>query len=246
MTTFKDLIAASPETLLKVFHHLGDTCVPGAPPIFRLANMAKSLRLHPEQLTIALGFNRALRELPDVLSVLGFASYDDLARQRNEIFINDVYNKLPFDNVMTIYATVKTDPDLIRVMQYLLHRRLQRIEARIEATVHSVLIERYRREIKAIYADGIAQIEFAEERLDKTESGFRALVKEVDVIVDHKIIPLGDIFFRASVLPEEKRRLIQRGLIPRELIVARIQDSATSPAERGMLEICLEEYAGTA
>jgi hypothetical protein len=241
MTTFREIITAPPAALEKIFTPLVQAAGAKASGAARLDGVARVARMHPEQILVALGFNRGLRADPAVLSVLRIESYEDLAQQRNEIFIRDVYVKLCFENVMTVYTTVKDDPDLIPILQYLLHRRLQHIEERIEATINPVVIDRYRKEIKAIYGEGIAQIEFAEERLDKTESGFRALVNEVNVIVDAKLIPLGDIFFRASVLPEEKRRLIQRGLIPKDLILARKRDPAIPHAEQAMLDRWLQE-----
>ena len=55
-------------------------------------------------------------------------------------------------------------------------------------------------------------------------------------IVESRLIPVGDIFFRASILPEEKRRLIIRGLIPREIVEARLADAKISEQERYVLE----------
>ena len=49
--------------------------------------------------------------------------------------------------------------------------------------------------MRAIYNDGVARIEFAEDRLSKTHSGFRALLNEMVMIVDARLIPVGDIIF---------------------------------------------------
>ena len=122
------------------------------------------------------------------------------------------------------------------MLQHLLERRLQKIEESIEATVNSVVIERYKKEIRAIYSDGVAQIDFAEMRLSKVHSGFRALLNEVALIVESRLIPVGDIFFRESILPEEKRRLMIRGLIPRELVLSRLADERIPVQERAVLE----------
>ena len=125
---------------------------------------------------------------------------------------------------------------LLEVIQHLLTRRLQKIEDRIEATVNSVVIERYKKEMRSIYNDGVAQIDFAEKRLSKTHSGFRALLNEVAMIVESRLIPIGDIFFRESILPEEKRRLMIRGLIPRDLVETRLEDRDIPEQERNVLE----------
>ena len=72
--------------------------------------------------------------------------------------------------------------------------------------------------------------------MSKTHSGFRALLNEVVMIVDARLIPIGDIFFRDTVLPEEKRRLIVKGLIPRGLVEQRLAETSVSAQERQMLE----------
>jgi hypothetical protein len=50
------------------------------------------------------------------------------------------------------------------------------------------------------------------------------------------LIPVGEVFFRDSVLPEEKRRMIIKGLVPRDLIESRLEDDAVPPQERKVLE----------
>jgi hypothetical protein len=102
--------------------------------------------------------------------------------------------------------------------------------------VNSIVIERYKKEMRAIYTDGVAQIDFAETRLADTHSGFRALLNEVAMIAESKLIPVGDIFYREGVLPEEKRRLIMRGLVPRNLVEDRLLDESISSQERKVLE----------
>lgn len=232
--SFDLLLTAPPERLVNLFYvHAKD---PPAPRERRLARLARRFELHPSRFVCALGFNPAMRELPDVLAVLGFCAYEELADRRNAVFINDIYRHLSLDDVLAIYAAVRDDPPLVEVMQSLLARRLERIERRIEATVNSLVIERYKKEMRAIYNDGVAQIDFAEARLNRTDSGFRALVNEVGIITEAKLIPVGDIFFRDTVLPEEKRRLISKGLVPPELIRQRLEDRSIGEAERRMLE----------
>jgi hypothetical protein len=120
-------------------------------------------------------------------------------------------------------------------MQYLLRNRLENIESRIEATVNSLIIEKYKAEMQAVYADKIADIDFAEERLNNVESGFRALLNEVCLITGSRLIPAGDIFFRETILPEEKRKLLSKNLIPVELVESRLQDKDISQQEKKML-----------
>ena len=120
-------------------------------------------------------------------------------------------------------------------MQYLLESRLESIESKIEETVNSMIIEKYKAEMRAIYSDNIADIDFAEKRLSRTDSGFRALLNEVTIIAESKLLPAGDIFFRDTILPEEKRKLLNKGMIPIELIESRLADENISQQEKKML-----------
>jgi hypothetical protein len=183
-----------------------------------------------------VGFNSHIQDLSDVIAVMGFDSYDALARERNLAFINDIYQQLSIRDMLALYQHVARSVPMLEVIQHLLQMRLEKIEERIEQTVNSLFIERYKKEMRAIYNDGGAQIDFAETRLLKTHSGFRALLNEVALIVESRLIPVGDIFFREAILPEEKRRLIIRGLIPRELVEARLADPKIPVQERNVLE----------
>ncbi|MGE0385910.1 MAG: hypothetical protein AB7Q97_14345 [Gammaproteobacteria bacterium] len=243
-TRFDELLAADAEGLVNLVYPLAAVEEPEMDK--RLARACMRLGLHRQQLVCAAGFNSRIRPLRDVLLILGFTSYEDLARQRNEVFVSDIYHYLSMENVLSIYAAVRSDSDLLDVMQYLLLQRLQNVEKRIEATVNSLVIERYKKEMRAIYSGGVARIDFAEARLNNTESGFRALLNEVSIIVEAKLIPVGDVFFRETVLPEEKRRLINKGVIPVELIRARLEDNAITAQERRMLEDNLARITSSA
>lgn len=234
MASFVEILTAPAERLVNLFYvGAADT---GSPRPQKIKRIAARLGLHPDQVLCALGFNPAIGQLPDVLGALGFQSYEDLAPDRNGIFINDIYHYLSIDDVLAIYQAVKGQPQMIDVMQYLLVSRLNNIEQRIEATVNPFIIERYKKEMRTIYSEGIAQLDFAEARLCNTHSGFRALVNEVAIIIDAKLIPIGDIFFRDSILPEEKRKILNRGMVPMELVRSRLEDAAISAQERRMLE----------
>ncbi len=202
----------------------------------RLDKIAKELRLRTEQLICAIGFNPNLGDLTEIIHLLGYSNIDELVKKRNEIFITDIYKKVSLDNILTIYNVIKDFPETLQVMQYLAEQRLKSIETKIEATVNSIIIEKYKAEIRSIYLDSIAGIDFAEKRLDKIDSGFRALLNEVTIITESRIIPAGDIFFRDTVLPEEKRKLLNKGLIPLELVHARLEDGTISPREKKMLQ----------
>ena len=209
--SFKKMINSDVEELPEFFQRFEDVDIPTDK---RMEALSIDMGLRPEQIICAVGFNRVTPHLPEIPAIMGFDSFEELSKHRNEIFSTDIYKALTLDNTLNIYNAVKDRTDMLQVMQYLLKLRLHKIEGRIEETVNSLIIEKYKAEIRAIYNDGIANIEFAEDRLGIQGSGFRALLNEVTIIVESKLIPAGDIFFRDTVLPEEKRRLLNKGLIP--------------------------------
>jgi hypothetical protein len=232
MSTFNDIITAAEEELLQQFYRFKDD--PAAHGN-KLSTIAKKCRIHPQQLICAVGFNPHARYLTEIFPLIGYATYNELSQERNEIFISDIYKRLSLDNVLKIYQVVVTDTELLELMQYLLKSRLEKVEERIEETVNSLVIEKYRAEIRAIYNDGVATIDFAEERLNRPDSGFRALLNEVVIIVESKLIPAGEIFFRDAILPQEKQKLLSRGMIPKELVESRLADKNTSSEEKKVL-----------
>jgi len=239
MSRFEALLTAGSEKLLKTLYRTaagahGDEAAASGTP--RAQALARHLGLTYPQLVCALGFNHDITELADIVAIAGFESYDALARERNLAFTSDIYQQLSVRDVLAVYQHVTGNLAMLEVMQHLLQRRLEAIEGQIEATVNSVYIERYKKEMRAIYNDGVAQIDFAEQRLAQTHSGFRALLNEVTLIAESRLIPVGDLFFRDTILPEEKRRLIIRGLIPRELVEARLADTDIPAQERRVLE----------
>lgn len=232
---FDSLLTASAEELLKAAYRAAANREHEQQGR-RSRAIAKALGLTHCQLLCSVGFNPHIRELPDVTTLLGFSNYDGLAKARNEYFINDIYDRLGIKDVLSIYLQVARDPKHLQVMQYLLAGRLRKIEERIEATVNSLVIERYKKEMRSVYGDGVAQFEFVDERLRNTHSGFRALLNEVVMIVESRLIPVGDIFFRDNILPEEKRRLITKGFVPRHLVESRLEETTLTAQERKVLE----------
>lgn len=230
--SFKKMIHATNEELPGFFRRFKDVEIPMDK---RMEAISIDMALRPGQIICAVGFNPNTLNVPEIPTIMGFDSFELLSQQRNEIFTTDIYKSLTLDNTLTIYNVVKDRPETLQVMQYLLKLRLHSIECRIEETVNSLIIEKYKAEIRAVYNDGIANIEFAEERLGIKGSGFRALLNEVGIIVESRLIPAGDIFFRDTVLPEEKRRLLNKGLIPRQLIETRLESTDTPPDEKKIL-----------
>ncbi len=234
MPTFNDILTGEDEDLVKIFYK--SRAKDGADKKkTNLAAAARKLKLKPQQLTFALGFNKNIRQLDEIISVLGYANMEALEKERNEIYINDLYQNISLENLLTLYSCIRSDNAMLQVMQYLLRNRLGNIESKIEATVNSLIIEKYKAEMKAVYADRIADIDFAEERLNNMESGFRALLNEACIITESRLIPAGDIFFRETILPEEKRKLLSKNLIPVELVESRLEDSNISQQEKQML-----------
>lgn len=238
MTGFKEIIFANNEELMQFFYKLKNDQVPLDD---RLEQAAKKLKLRTAQIVCGFGFNRLTRDMPELLPILGFITYDEMASARNDIFTNDTYKYLSLDNILNIYTAIREDPDSMQLIPYLLKKRLDNIEDKIETTVNSLLIDKYKAEMRCIYNEGIANIEFAEERLERHDSGFRALLNEVNIIIESKLIPAGDIFFREKILPEEKRKLLNKGLIPKELIQSRLEDEATTQEERVILNDYLKQ-----
>jgi len=232
MAKFEIIITAQEEELLQIFHEFRHQ---KAGKDKKLEAIAKKLKLTTSQILCAVGFNPNARKTPEIYPIFGFESLEQLCLKRNDVFTNDIYKRLTLENVLCIYNTVKDDQEILEVMQYLLKKRLEKIENQIEATVNSMIIEKYKAEMRSIYNDGVAFIEFAEERLNSKDCGFRALLNEVSIIIESKLIPAGDIFFRDTILPEEKRKIISKGLMPRELIQSRLEDKATSPEEKKIL-----------
>ena len=234
MSTFSDILTGEEEDLVKIFYSFRAKENPDDNKK-NLASAAKKLKLKPAQVILALGFNGNIKNLDEIYTALGFASLEELTKERNKIYINYIYQYISLDNMLTLYSTVKDENETLQVMQYLLKNRLGNIESKIEATVSSLIIEKYKTEMKAIYADKIADIDFAEERLNNAESGFRALLNEACIITESRLIPAGDIFFRETILPEEKRKLLSKNLIPVELVESRLEEQNISQQEKQML-----------
>jgi len=232
MSGFNDIITADESQLLQQFYKFRDESLS---PDVRPTNIAKHLQMHASQIICAVGFNPRARHVTELFPILGFATFNELAQERNDIFTTDIYKRLTLDNVLKIYEVIVADGELVEIMQYLLRNRLIQIENRIEATVNSLIIEKYKAEMRAVYNGGVASIDFAEERLDRQDSGFRALLNEVSIIVESRLIPAGEIFFRETILPQEKQKLLNKGLIPEELIRSRLNEKNTEPEEKKIL-----------
>ena len=237
MPVFEELLASTPEHVVDMFYSSGVDMVATTEE-----KAAAHFKLNPGQLVCSLGFNKEIHNLLDIIFVLGYESLEDFLRKRNRIFISDIYQQISLKQILSIYDRFLNDseqPDSL--VTKLLSKRTGMLEHKIEKSVKPVLIENYRSEMKTIYKTGIIPAEFIDLRLKNLDSGFRALLDEVSLIVDSKVISATEIFTRDSILPEEKRRLISRGLIPKEVINKRLEFTDLSDPERVMLEKYLHE-----
>ncbi len=232
MVAFKEILEANEEQLLQLLCKFNVAVESNAD---KAAAIALQLKLRKAQLVCAIGFNGNIKNLPTIPSTLGFNNYAELLNARNEFFTKDIYRLITLDNILSIYSVVKNDAENKQIIEYLLANRLQAIENWIDKTVDSLIIDRYKEEMRAIYSDGIIGIDFVEKRLGSPDSGFRALLNEVTLIVESKIIPVGELFFRNSILPQEKRKLLSKGLIPVSIIKTRLEDPNISVTEKKIL-----------
>ncbi len=239
MASFKEILNSNEEELLQLLYKFNAAVENGA---HKAEAIAMKLKLREAQLVCAIGFNTAVRECPEIPPILGFDGYDALLNTRNEFFTTDIYKLISLDNILSIYAVVKNDVGNKQIIEYLLFNRLKSIEKRIDETVNSLIIDKYKEEMRAIYSDGVVGIDFVENRLEQADSGFRALLNEVTLIVEHKIIPVGELFFRDAILPQEKRKLLNKGLIPNSLIETRLEDSNISDVEKKILYDYLKQH----
>ena len=155
MTDFRSILTGTPQEFSGIF----SVNEPGVKDMVNEDKpvwWGKHLRLKPEQLICAVGFNPHFRQLAETVALLGHTPAT-LTHSRNEIFSQDIYRKLHLDNVLTIYGVVKNCPETMQIMQYLLENRIAHIESKIESTVNSTIIEQYKAEVRAIYMEEIGR-----------------------------------------------------------------------------------------
>jgi hypothetical protein len=239
MASFKEILNLNEEELLQLLFKFISSVENNE---HKAETIAMKLKLREAQLVCAIGFNVVVKECPEIPTILGFENYDALLNARNELFTTDIYKLISLDNILSIYAVVKDDVGNKQIIEYLLFNRLKSIEKRIDETVNSLIIDKYKEEMRAIYSDGVVGIDFVENRLEKSDSGFRALLNEVTLIVENKIIPVGELFFRDTILPQEKRKLLSKGLIPNSLIETRLEDTNISDVEKKILYDYLQQH----
>jgi hypothetical protein len=237
MASFLDILTASEEQLVNLVCRMK----PGTSEdfLFKINHAAAQLGLNHSQLVCALGFNKNIRDLTDVLSVVGFASYKLLSYRRDELFSHDTYGDLSVDNVLDIYSERIEDEQVLGTLRGLLSPRFSNIEAGIGEAAEPQVVFSYKMEIHAVYASGIATTAFAEQRAAQDIGRFRLLTDEIQMIVEQGLIPASNLFFTDSLLPDEKKFLIESGEINDAMIRNRLQNPEISAEERDLLEDCI-------
>lgn len=234
MISFTELLTASDADLVKIFYKVKSD--PSVDFIKNINSIAAQLDLNHSQLVCAIGFNKNIRDLTDIITVLGFKSYKLLIYRRNELFTTDTYQQLGVDNILDIYSERLEDEEILETLRELLQPRLQHIEADIEKSGDPGNVMSYRMEIHSIYQSGIAGKSFAEERLKKDIGKFRHMAGEINVIINANIFPPSNFFFMESISPDEKKELIEQKHISFDMIKNRLKNAKISDDEREMLE----------
>jgi len=234
MISFTELLTASDAELVKTFYKVKSD--PSVDFIKNINSIATQLELNHSQLVCAIGFNKNIRELTDIMTVLGFKSYKVMIYRRNELFTTDTYQQLGIDNILDIYSERLEDEEILETLRELLQPRLEHIEADIDKVGDPGHVMSYRMEIHSIYQSGIADKNFAEERLKKDIGKYRHMAGEINEIINANIFPPSNFFFMESISPDEKRELIQQKHVSSDMVKNRLQNAKISADERDMLE----------
>lgn len=232
--TFTELLTASDADLVKIFYKISTE--QNDDFIIKINKIATQLELNHSQLVCALGFNKNIRDLSDIYSLLGFRSYKVLTYRCNELFSTDTYNQLAIDNILDIYSERIEDETILDSLKEMLRPRLEHIEADIDKNDDPSHVMSYRMEIHSIYGAGIVDQSFAEYRIGQDIGRFRVLANEVNEIIKAGYFPAGNLFFLDTISPEEKKDLIQQKHVTADMIKNRLQNSGITEEEREMLE----------
>lgn len=234
MISFTELLTASDAELVKIFYKVKSD--PSQDFIKNINSIAAQLELNHSQLVCAIGFNKNIRDLTDIMTVLGFKSYKVIIYRRNELFTTDSYQQLGIDNILDIYAERLEDEEILETLRELLRPRLEHIEADIEKIDDPGHVISYRMEIHSIYQSGIADKTFAEERIKKDIGKYRHMASEINEIISAEILPPSNFLFMETISPDEKRELIEQKHISPDMVKNRLQNAKISEEERDMLE----------
>ena len=234
MPSFTEVLTASDAELVKMFYKI--SVDDSEDFILKINKAGSQIGLNHTQLVCALGFNKHIRDLPDIYSTLGFRSSKLLSYRCNELFQTDTYNQLSIENVLDIYSERLEDQQILKAIKELINPRLSNIEEYISEHDDSNHVFSYRMEIHSIYSAGIVNREFAEERLQMNNSRYRALSDELNAIIQAELIPPSNLFYNNDLSPEEKIKLIENHGISTDMIKNRLQNKSITEEERDLLE----------
>jgi len=234
MISFTELLVASDAELVKLFYKIDSD--PNDDFIVRINKVASQLGLNHSQLVCALGFNRYIRDLSDIYSLIGFRSYKLLSYRCNELFSTDTYNQLSIDNILDIYSERHEDQQILDSLLEMMGPRLEHIETDIDKNEDPSHIISYRMEVHSIYTAGIVDKTFAESRIKKDIGKFRLIANEAHAIISAGYIPPSNLFFLDTLTPEEKKDLIDNNHIDADMITNRLKNIHISEEEREVLE----------
>jgi hypothetical protein len=222
MLSFTELLTATDSDLVKIFYKIN--LDENDDFIIKINKAGAQIGLNHSQMVCALGFNKYIRDLVDIYSILGFRSYKLLAYRCNELFSTDTYSQLAIDNILDIYSERLEDQKILDTIKEMIIPRLEHIEADIDKHDDPSHIFSYRMEVHAIYSAGIVNKEFAEKRLKMKNGKFRLLSDEVNAIVQAGFCPPSNLFFSDDIIPEEKKVLIENQHITPDMIKNRLQN----------------------
>lgn len=234
MISFTELLTASDADLVKIFYKVKYD--PSVDFIKNINSIAAQLDLNHSQLVCAIGFNKNIRDLTDIITVLGFKSYKVMIYRRNELFTTDTYQQLGIDNILDIYSARLEDVEILDTLREFLQPRLQHIEDDIEKTSDPSHTFSYRMEIHSIYQSRIADKSFAKERINKDIGKYRLIASELNEMINAGIFPPSNFFFMEGISLDEKRELIQQKHVSSDMVKNRLQNAKISADEREMLE----------
>lgn len=234
MADFRDILTASDAELVKIFYKVKPS--EGSDFIQKINQAAAQLGVNHTQLVCALGFNRNIRDLTDILSVVGFSSYKLLTYRRNELFSTDIYQHLDIENVVDVYSEYLADEDILATLRDLLPQRLATIERSLAEEDQPAAMISYKMEVHSVYTGGIATADFVTRRMAEPIGDLRVLIEEIQLVVASELVPPGNLFFSDDLLPAEKRYLIEQGDIDQAMIENRLSNGEISEDERQMLE----------
>lgn len=234
MSNFSALLTANDTMLVKIFYKF--KADPNIDLIQNINNIAAKLRLNHAQLVCSIGFNKNIRDLTDIITILGFKSYKLMTYRRNELFTKDLYKDISVEDILDLYSERLEDEGILSTLREIILTRLTHIENTIEKSENPGLTMSYCLEMRSIYKSGIADKAFSESRLKSNISKYRILASEINEMIDENIFPPSNLFFMDDIGLDEKQLLIENKYIPHEMIKNRLQNTKISAEERELLE----------